>query len=201
MTSGRRARRTVKTSDRRTAMYDLRPGTRTLSELIVNVRDDQLGAPTPSEEMTLGDVIDHVNSFCVAFTAAAKKEALPEGAQRPVPDASNLGDDWRERIPQRLDELAAAWTDEEAWQGIASLRPGLEFPGEVAGMISIDEVVVHGWDIAVATGQEYNPHPQLVEAALQFVGQAVKENPQGTPGLFGPAVEVPANAAPLDRLI
>ena len=32
---------------------------------------------------------------------------------------------------------------------------GVDFPGEVAGMVALTEVVVHGWDLARATGQPY----------------------------------------------
>jgi uncharacterized protein (TIGR03086 family) len=181
-------------------MIDLEPATRMLSGLVEGVRDDQLAASTPCVDTPLGDLLDHVDGFSMAFTAAATKTALPGGSQAPSADASRLGADWRVRIPERLEALAAAWRDEAAWAGMTQAG-GQDLPAEVAGVIALDEVIIHGWDIAVASGQDYDPHPQLVEAAQQFVEQAVKENPHGTPGLFGPAIEVPPNAAPLDRLI
>ena len=34
---------------------------------------------------------------------------------------------------------------------------GVDLPGEVAGLVALNELVVHGWDIATASGQDYRP--------------------------------------------
>jgi uncharacterized protein (TIGR03086 family) len=78
---------------------------------------------------------------------------------------------------------------------------GLELPGELAGVVALDELILHGWDIAVASGQPFSCEPHLVEAAHGFVQRTVAQNPNGVPGLFGPRVPVPADATPLDRLL
>src|SRR4051812_30519095 len=180
-------------------MLDFAPAARPLAEVVVGVRDEQLSAPTSCSDASVGDLIDHVDGLSYAFAAAATKSPLPEGAGQSI-DASRLGTDWRERIPKRLDELAAAWRDESGWHGMTKVGP-LNFPGEIAAFIALDEVIVHGWDIATASGQSFTAEPQLVEAALAFVQQVAGENPQGTPGLFGPPVAVPEDAPPLDRLL
>lgn len=74
-------------------------------------------------------------------------------------------------------------------------------PAEVAGSVAINEVLVHGWDIAAATGQDYAGAPELVGAANAFVLPTVTQNPTGTPGMFGPPVAVPDGAGMLDKLI
>ena len=76
-----------------------------------------------------------------------------------------------------------------------------DLPSEIAGVIALDEVVVHGWDLAVATGQPYAVEPHLLETVYGFVRGAAKQNPQGTPGLFGPPIFQPADAPLLDRVI
>jgi uncharacterized protein (TIGR03086 family) len=96
--------------------------------------------------------------------------------------------------------LASAWRDEAAWQGMTQAG-GLELPAQVAGIVALNEVVVHGWDIAVASGQPYACEPSLLQAAYEFVQSSVAANPQGSPGLFGPPVPVPDSAPLLDRLI
>ena len=102
-------------------------------------------------------------------------------------------------MPRRLAELAAAWDDPAAWDGMTGAG-GLELPGEVAGMISLDELVVHGWDLAVATGQVYEPAPALLGPLHGFVESFVGDGPPRE-GLFGPAVQVPDDAALLDRVL
>ena len=48
-----------------------------------------------------------------------------------------------------LDALVDAWHDPGAWQGMTKAGP-FELPGEVAGVVALDELVLHGWDLAVA---------------------------------------------------
>ena len=179
-------------------MLDLRPATTMMTSLVLGIRDDQLAAPTPCAEATAGDLLDHVAQLSLAFHAAAVKEPLAGGP--PQPSASQLGDDWRTRIPQRLAALADAWEDEAAWRGMTAAG-GQDLPGELAGVIALNEVLIHGWDIAVASGQAFRAEPGLVEAAYGFVQPTAVANPQGTPGLFGPPVPVPEDAPLLDRLI
>ncbi len=38
---------------------------------------------------------------------------------------------------------------------------GGDTPGEVCGLICLDELVVHGWDIARASGQDYTRDQRL----------------------------------------
>jgi uncharacterized protein (TIGR03086 family) len=176
---------------------DLEPAVATLSQVVARVRDDQLARSTPCAASTVGDLLDHVDGLALAFTAAATKTAI-EGA--PSADASRLGQDWRTRIPQRLAALARAWRDEAAWVGMTRAG-GVDLPAEVAGVVALNEVIVHGWDIATSTGQPYACEPHLVEAARGFVQASVAQYPDGSPGLFGPPVPVPEDAPPLDRLI
>jgi uncharacterized protein (TIGR03086 family) len=80
-------------------------------------------------------------------------------------------------------------------------RKEKQHAGEVAGRVAINEVVVHGWDIAAATRHDYTCETGLIQAAYAFVQSAVAQDPDGSPGLFGPPVPVPESAPPLDRLI
>jgi uncharacterized protein (TIGR03086 family) len=65
-------------------------------------------------------------------------------------------------------------------------------------VVVLDELLVHGWDIAVTTGQHYEPSVADIEAASRFV--ASFEAPRDG-NLFGPVVPVPDSAAPLDKLL
>jgi uncharacterized protein (TIGR03086 family) len=179
-------------------MLDLTPATSMLSEVVTDTRDDQLGAPTPSAA-TVAHLLDHIDGLCLAFTAAAVKD-LDADDQPPVADGSRLGPDWRVRIPDRLARLAASWLSDSAWAGMTRAG-GLDMPGNVAGSVAINEVLVHGWDLAAATGHDFTGDPQLVQAACSFVEPTAAKNPDGVEGLFGPPVSLPADAPPLDRLI
>jgi uncharacterized protein (TIGR03086 family) len=180
-------------------MLDLAPATGTLTVVVQGIRDDQLAHPTPCTGTSIGDLLDHVDGLSLAFTAAATKTALP-GNQGPSADASSLGPDWRQRVPQRLHDLATAWAQPDAWTGMTKAG-GLDLPGELAGTIALNEVLIHTWDLAVASGQPYTAAPEDIEAARGFVAPQATQHPEGTPGLFGPVVVVPEDSGPIERLL
>ncbi|TDC87169.1 TIGR03086 family metal-binding protein [Actinomadura sp. 7K507] len=184
-----------------TSMPDLTPAARRMAGLLAGVRDYQLTAPTPCADMSLAALIDHVGGLTQAFTWAASK-SFPDGAsQPPSADASSLAPGWRTRIPEQLDALAAAWRSPDAWQGMTEAG-GLQLPGEDAGHVAMNELVVHGWDVARASGQPYDVGEDEIDACLAFVAPTVEQSGgKGVEGLFGPAVEIPGGASPLDRLM
>jgi uncharacterized protein (TIGR03086 family) len=180
---------------------DLEPATTRMAELVGNVTDDMLGAPTPCPDYTLGDLVEHIGGLALAFTAAATKDTADTGDQGPSGDASRLGDGWRARIARDLAALADAWRDPSACTGMTRAG-GLDLPGEVAGLVVVDELVVHGWDVARASGQPYECEAAPLDAALGFVSQFSGPGQESSrAGLFGPVVEVPDDAPPLDRLV
>jgi uncharacterized protein (TIGR03086 family) len=183
---------------------DLGPATSAVAGLVRGVRDDQLGATTPCGGLTVGELLDHIDSLCTAFAAAGTRETRSDGGQAPVPDASRLGGDWRDRLPARLDELAQAWRPDDAWHGMTQVGGG-ELPAATAGASAADEVIVHGWELAVATGQPFPGGDQdlagVLATACEWVRSVAGQNPDGAPGLFGPPVAVPAGAPPLDQLL
>jgi uncharacterized protein (TIGR03086 family) len=178
---------------------DLTPATDMLARVISGISDQQLTAPTPCRDVTVAALLDHVDGLTLAFAGAAAKD-LEAGRHTPSADAARLAPQWRTRIPERLALLAAAWRDDGAWTGLTRAG-GIDMPAEVAGAVAIDEVVVHGWDLAVATGQGFACPPDLAATAHGFVQATVVQAPDGTPGLFGPPVTVPDGAPALDRLL
>ena len=180
---------------------DLAPAAKRMAALVGGVSDNQLGGVTPCPAYTLGDLLDHVGGLSVAFTAAARKAELPGGSQGPSGDASRLEEGWRDRIARDLDALAAAWTEPQAWTGTA-VAGGVEMPAEVAALVALDELVVHGWDVARASGQPYDVDPVSLEAVHGFVAQfSGPGQEESRAGLFGPVVPVPDDAPLLDRVV
>ena len=178
-------------------MIDLHPAAQRAIGLVTSVDDDQLGLPTPCPDSSVGDLIDHIGVFAVRFVAAARKESDGNTSPPPPPSVTNLEPGWRQRISRDLADLADAWQDPEAWQG-TTYAGGIELPGEIVGLVAIDELVVHGWDISVATGQPFEPPADEIEAAMSFV-TAFDVPRDGR--LFGPIVTVADDASRLDHLL
>ena len=128
---------------------------------------------------------------------------MPRGAswsssRAPTP---RLGEDWRVRIPRDLTTLAEAWREPAAWAGMTRIA-GSDSPAEVVGLVAADELVVHGWDVARATGQPYACEPELLAAAESFLAMfASPDAPAGPDVAFGPSRPVRAGAPELDRVV
>jgi uncharacterized protein (TIGR03086 family) len=182
---------------------DLGPATQRLSALVSGVADSQLGDATPCEEMSVAALLDHLSAFAVGFVIAARKDFSDGGGGRPpAPSGDNLAPDWRTAIPAKLDALAEAWRAPDAWEGMTKAG-SLDLPGEVCGVVALDELVLHGWDLAVATGQPYDVEPDHMEAVHGFVTsfEVPPDAPADANQLFGPAIPVPDDAPLLHRTL
>lgn len=107
------------------------------------------------------------------------------------------------------DDPAAAYAESAAAAAAVFRRPGaLDAPcavsyGPVPGSVYAGhrflDVLVHGWDLAVATGQDYTFDPGLMEACRQVI------EPQldgfRSAGALAPAVAVPADASEQTRFL
>jgi uncharacterized protein (TIGR03086 family) len=166
-------------------MFDLGPAAQTMSGLVSGVRDDQLDQPTPCRDWTVAELLAHVHQFATVFTQNGRKEAVrpPEG----------LVEDWRVAIPGQLDALASAWHDESAWQGRVSAG-GVEMDAPDNAVVGIEELTVHGWDLARATGQDV----RVDAAALDQVDRFFELFGEGP---FGPAVHVSDGATRLEKTV
>ena len=181
---------------RRTTL-DLGPQTAEVARVVAGVRDDQLTDPTPCTETSVAAMLDHLVGLTVAFRMAAEK-TVPGGG--PSAEAANLAPDWRTRIPAQLEALAAAWRDPRAWEGTAEAG-GVQMPAPAMAAVALDEVLVHGWDLAVATGQRYEADPVTAEACLEFGTGFAAGAPEARDAIYGPVVPVPDGAPVFDRLL
>ncbi|MFI9174762.1 TIGR03086 family metal-binding protein [Streptomyces lincolnensis] len=178
-------------------MLDLGPQTLVIARLAAEVTDEQLADPTPCPELAVRNLLGHLLGLTVAFRDAGRKDlgATTDSAPGGVPD---IGPGWREELPKVLDELADAWRDPAAWTGMTRAG-GVDLPGAIAAAVAIDELVIHGWDLARATGQEYAPDPAALRAAHDFL-EASADDPSRDE-IFGPIVPVPDDAPLLDRAV
>jgi uncharacterized protein (TIGR03086 family) len=182
-------------------IVDLGPAAEQLAGLVAGAPDAELGDPTPCPAYTLGDLIDHVGGLALAFTAAARKDGGHYANMQASGDSSRLGDGWRVRIPRDLAALAEAWRAPAAWDGMTRIA-GDDAPAAIIGLSVADELVVHGWDMARATGQPYQCPPELLQAAHSFLVQfASPDLPAGPEVPFGPSRAVPAGAPLLDQVL
>ncbi|OEU92257.1 hypothetical protein DB35_07305 [Streptomyces abyssalis] len=179
-------------------MLDLGPQAREVKALVDGVRDDQLAAPTPCETYSVRELLGHLYGLSQAFTDAAAKNLGAGTDQDPGASLPQLPDDWRSRLPVQLDELAAAWRSESAWEG-ETQAGGVTLPGELAGLVALNELVLHGWDLARATGQDYRGDPGSLRASIGMLSESQSAEERGS--MFGPVVQVPDDSSLLERAV
>src|SRR5262249_56000391 len=98
-----------------------------------------------------------------------------------------VGAGWGGGIAGDLTALAQAWQQPGAWTGMTRIA-GSDTPAEMVGLVLADELAVHGWDVARASGQPYACEPEVLEAALQFLQMFTSPDaPSGPEVPFGPA--------------
>lgn len=185
-------------------MVDFRPAADELKGVLARITDDQLSARTPCVAYRVGDLLDHLMGLTEAFTMAANKSTGAPGGDGQgspsgpgAPSAAHLDPEWRSRLPLLLDQLVAAWREPAAWTG-STEAGGVTMPAEVMAVVAIDELVIHGWDLARATGRQFSCDPASIEA---IVGLLADSDDGDGEGLFGPVVAVPTGAPPLDRAV
>jgi len=178
---------------------DLEAACRLTGRIVSAIDDEALDRPTPCEGLDVRSLLAHLDGLALAFTAAGAKDLGELTDTAPDPAAPvTLESGWRDRIPSRLQALADTWRDPDAWSGMTRAG-GVDLPGEVAGLVALDEVVLHGWDVAAATGQPYEPDEASTAVVHGFLTESRKEDVPES--LFGPVVDVPTDAPLFDQAL
>ncbi len=160
-----------------------------LPEVIRHVRPEQLGAPTPCADWAVRDLVNHLLYWAPSLVGAARKETVPPQAVDEPPAA----------LEEHVARLVAAWSRPDAWEGTTHMGGPTPLPATTVGAMVAGELVVHGWDLARATGQ----HPEWDKEILDYLlEETTRFAAQGREmGVYGAEVPVPRTASTLDRVL
>jgi uncharacterized protein (TIGR03086 family) len=161
-------------------------------QLIDAVSDDQWSLPTPCDDWTVRDLVEHVVGGNVVFTVALHGQPTASG-----PPAERSGD-LASQYERSVRELVQAFRQPGTLERMVSVPFG-SVPGTVALHLRITELLVHGWDLARATGQAVVFPDDVAEQELAFSRVALKDVPPGRRP-FAPPEPVADDAAAIDRL-
>ena len=147
---------------------------------------DDLARPSPCAEYTVGEVGEHVVRSMVLLASVA-------GAAVDMPAAGLLD----ERVAVTAEAALAAWRRRGLGGSVAVGRSTLA--ASVAVQIIPLELLVHGWDMARATGSEIEVPAEVASHVLGYARSLVTPDKRGRSF----AAEVPAgpSATALERLI
>lgn len=178
---------------------DLRPqlarAQQWVETLIAGVTADQLELPTPCEDFDVRTLIGHL------YTGARRVEVMAAGGDaRTVPFVAELPDaDLARGYRARTEASQRAWAAADLSAPVTA--PWGTIPGALAIGGYLQEAVTHGWDLAVATGQQSEADPDLAEIALAAAQRALPAEPRGGVIPFGPVVEPEPSATATERLV
>ncbi len=163
---------------------------------VANVSPAQFGLSTPDTEWDVRTLLNHL----ILWTSySMEARAHGESVGQELMDRDFAGeDDFAGAYRAQLDRALAAWSDPAAWERELNVM-GSQTPAADVAALLIAELVLHGWDLAAATGQQYEVGTAAAEAALAAV-TANADLFRQYKGFADP-VDVPPTATALDRVL
>jgi uncharacterized protein (TIGR03086 family) len=151
------------------------------SEVSAQITDDQWEQPTPCEQWTVRDLVDHAMHW----------QAMGGGM---LGAGTSPGDDWEVIRPK----LSEALDDSGNLEGNAEAMGGM--PKQQAAGFVIGDLLIHSWDLARSIGADDTLPADAVEATLIGLQRVPPETLRSSK-MFGDPVEVADDASAQDRLL
>ena len=163
--------------------------------IVDGVPDGGWSAPTPCPDWDARALTNHLVGGLRMFATAV---AGGDGAAGF--DVDWLGDDPKAAYRDAAPGASAAWHADGALDGVVRISLG-PIPGRLAAVVHLTEIVVHGVDLAVATGQEHAVDEDLCAELLATMHDMGGIDAFRVPDVFGPEVAPPQDAPASRRLL
>ncbi len=167
----------------------------TTGRIVEGVQPEQLRHPTPCPDWDVRLLLHHVIGANWMFAGVAAGGRMDPSGHMPELAALDPSDAYAQSAAAVLD----AWKQPGALDRRCHLSFG-DMPARATMAIHFLDTVVHGWDVARATGQDTTIDPELAAAGL-FVAEGMISDALRATGAFGPAVPCPPDAPAGERLV
>jgi uncharacterized protein (TIGR03086 family) len=163
---------------------------------VANVDASQLGRATPCTDWDVRTLLNHL----IVWTSySLEARAHGESVGQDLIDRDFAADPgFAAGYRAQLDRALTAWSDPATWEGSLNVM-GSPTPAADVAALNVAEMVLHGWDLAAATGQSYAVSEPVATAALRAV-EANADLFRQYKG-FAEPVKVPAAASALDQVL
>jgi len=167
-------------------------------EVVARVRPEQLDQPTPCRELDVRTLGHHV-------LAVLERLAIVGAGGHPSesPDyAEGVADDeWVAVFDGVAARVEAVWSDDAVLTNILTV-PWARLPGAIALLIYINEISVHTWDLATATGQVPAWDEDVLTTAYAAIQRGLPAEGRDNAELpFEEVVDVADDAPLIERLV
>lgn len=184
----------------------------TAAGVLGGIRPDQMTDPTPCDEYDVRSLCGHLLSVAERVRNVGRGESPFSVGEVVETDADGYAAAW----VQVGDEIQAAWADDATLERIVEL-PWATLPGAATLIMWTNELSVHTWDLARATGQDVEWDEAVLEASFAAIQQGLPKEgrieafeaaranmPAGQEDFaypFKAAVDVADDAPLIDRLV
>lgn len=165
-------------------------------KVVERVAERQMDLPTPCDAWNVRELLNHIVSGNYWAKELAAGKTIAEVGDRL--DGDTLGDDATAAYRTSATAAAAAFNAPGAMDAPCAVSYG-PVPGSVYCGHRIVDVVIHGWDLAKATGQDTTLEPALVDAVTAII--APQMDALAGSGMFGTTIGVGTDADAQTRLL
>ena len=163
--------------------------------IVAGVRPEQLREPTPCRDWDVRLLLNHIIGGNHMFADVARGGS---------PDRLGDMDDYTRPDPgtnylASAESVLAAWSEPGAMERRCHMPFG-DIPAPAAVSIHFLDLVVHGWDLATATGQDSTISPDLAAEALDISYDLLSPELREL-GVFGPEIPAAADDPLHERLV
>lgn len=161
------------------------------ADRIAAVPDDGWGSPTPCPDWNVRELVGHVVGTQDMFLQLVGR-SMPDDLPSADDDPAAAWNAARAVMQADLDDPARAGVEFQGYQGPST------FEAAVDRFLNFD-LVVHGWDLARATGRDETIDPDdlaRIDAASRHFGEGMR-----SPSAFGPEVSPPSGADDQTRVL
>jgi uncharacterized protein (TIGR03086 family) len=168
----------------------------TIIDIVDRIEPDQLGDPTPCANFDVQGVLDHMIGLGSTFVPALLGESVDgHGDIPPTPDGQVPADAFRSVMTSLLAAVGSPGAMDRMIDAPFGTVPGSVF----ARFVAFDGLI-HGWDLATSTGQEYSLPDEVVADVSAFAREAL--SPDMRDGdTFAAETTAPAGAGTLAELV
>jgi uncharacterized protein (TIGR03086 family) len=157
------------------------------------IQPEQLDNSTPCAAFTVSGVLGHMTGLASAFAPAFRGEAPADSGPSDSGD-NDLLTSFQLAMDGLLDAVQSPGALDRTIESPAGPIPGATF----ARFVALDGLI-HGWDLATATQQQWDPPEDLVLEVDSFARQALAPEMRGD--RFAPATLAAPDATPLLSLV
>jgi uncharacterized protein (TIGR03086 family) len=163
------------------------------AKLVANLEDADMGLATPCAGWDLRAVLNHLAGMVSMFTLVNRGHPAGEDAGDITAEGPSVV------LAQLVRDNLGSWRAPGAFEGQRTYPFG-SFPAEAAALVNLEEVSVHNWDLARASGQDASIEDEVAMMVYEFCRSIPLDAYRAT-GAFGPEVIVAKEAPLTDRLV